>query len=81
MDEIEGAVTSSFEINGMTCPHKCVQELEALLHKSKNPHIYKTTIDYKTHSCQILHDKKITANDIKNIIESSNKFTVKRMIK
>ncbi|HXW60053.1 MAG TPA: heavy metal-associated domain-containing protein [Myxococcota bacterium] len=78
--EAQNGITSAFEVSGMTC-QGCATALEGALHKSKHPLIHSAKADFNTKTCKVVHDKKMSVQDIEKAINSTPKFRVVRVIK
>jgi copper chaperone CopZ len=78
--EAQDGITTAFEVSGMTC-QGCATALEAALHKSKHPLIHSAKADFSTQTCKVVHDKKMSVQDIEKAINSTPKFRVVKVIK
>lgn len=76
----DDGVTSKFEVDGIHC-QSCENALRgALENKSNYPLIHKVEVDHRSKTCTVVHDKKMSQEDVKTAINAVPKFSVKKVI-
>lgn len=73
-------ITTTFEVKGLNCAHKCGNELRGAL--LVNPQIYSVDIDFVSKDSSkviVVHDKKFSVEDVKKAIDAT-KFRVLKQV-